>query len=150
MSIVSDYFEAREKLLDSFGFESSSWRVFPLDDRTGEHWMLVGGDHVTGEGAHVVYQGSSGVPMTVDAIRMGKVCSGSIYTQRHLPRWIWRSASHAHTMMLVETGCDMNTLLMVFDDGLEITLPEARRAYAEDWGDGGDGAPVVAYRRSTK
>lgn len=59
--------------------------------------------------SHVVW---SKVPFTKETIRKGnEIYSGTIYTQRFLPKWVYRGPNH--TMVSVDTHTDGNLVLMI-------------------------------------
>lgn len=62
----------------------------------------------------------------------GLVSSGAVYTQRHLPKWVYRRDEHV--MICVDTRVDGNKLLRIFDANKECTDPELRKAYLRRWG----------------
>lgn len=129
---IESYFATRDALLKRFGFEDKAWRVFPLDDQRGMYWMLVGGDKETGRGVTAV---RSNLPFDAEMMEKGEAFySGPIYMQRHLQRGIWRAKEH--TMLLVDTQCDLNTFLMVFENALECTDESLGRIYSRYWGGG--------------
>jgi hypothetical protein len=125
MKAMDEYEAARKAVFDYFGYVEQ-WRVFPIDDQRRQHWMVVGGES---DGA-VVY---SPEPFTDASLEAGKaIYSGSIYTQRHLDKWVWRGREY--TMALVDTQCDGNVVLMVFANALECTDERLKETYRETWG----------------
>lgn len=125
MQLLDDFLELRRKIFDYFGYVED-WRVLPLDDRRGHHWMLM--QHSTGSG-EVAW---SPEPFTEEAIEAGQaVFSAAIYTQRHLPKWVYRGPEH--TMVVVDTNTDGNQLLMIFDNSLECADEYLKETWAECW-----------------
>lgn len=127
---LSSYFEAQDAVLEAFKFDNTAWRVFPLEDKRDLHWMLVGGDKDTGVGCHVAYSPDAFTPTSIEA---GKTLySGMAYHQRHLPKCLWRTDTH--TMVLVDTQCDLNVFLMVFDNVLRCEDAALETLWEEHWG----------------
>lgn len=102
--LIGDYAGLRERILAYFDYVED-WRVLPIDDRTGMTW------HLRGEGPGAVeYTDENGVEF-----------EDEIYTQRHLPKWVYRGADY--TMVLVDTHVDGNQFLAIFDNALEDAQP---------------------------
>ena len=114
------YFKLQGEIYKAVGYEEN-WRVFPLDDQRGCHWMIVGDRTVAW----------SPGPFTLASIETGDVYSGEIYTQRHLSKWVYRG--DGITMVIVDTQTDGNILAMVFDDANECTDEAMKEAWAETW-----------------
>lgn len=113
MKILDDYFDLQEQIHDHFGYKED-WSVIQLDDQTGKYWFL--NNNCDAMASQVCY---SEEPFTEESIEEGKViCTGMIYTQRHLPKWVYRAAEQ--TMICVDTQCDGNKFLMVFDNDKEV------------------------------
>jgi hypothetical protein len=110
-----------------FGYEED-WVRIPLNDLRGKPWMLIGGDE-RGASATFVYADE---PFTEDVIKSGKCIYGMrVYTQRHLPRWVWRKPKL--TMVCVDTQTDGNKFLTVVDTNLECTDEKLKALYTERW-----------------
>lgn len=125
MSLLADqlriFEDSRNAIFAYFGYVEN-WRAFPLEDRTDEYWMLID-EHV------VVW---SPEPFTSATIREGAVIySGHVYTQRHLSKWVYRGPDY--TMILVDTHCDMNVLLMVFKNSLECANGALKDLHEDSW-----------------
>lgn len=124
--LLSQYFELQDQIYTHFGYEEN-WRVIPLEDRTDKPWMLI--ENPDGSGK-VVF---SDEPFTAESVEAGKTIYGSqIYTQRHLPKWVYRAADC--TMVCADTQTDGNKFLMVFDNALECTDDTLKSLYMECWG----------------
>ena len=122
------YFTAKARVHEGFKY-TPDWVEIPLDDAREYHWMLVGGE---GVGATCVY---SDDPFTEKSIRAGKtIYSGSIYTQRFLKKWVYRTKTYV--MVAVDTHTDGNKFLMVFDAARECTDKKMKNAWSEHWGSG--------------
>ena len=97
---------AREAVFKYFGYVEG-WLVLPLDDETGSVWMLPDGD----EGVVIFADSMEQLENEGD----GVYYENQIYTQRHLPKWVYRGAEF--TMIVVDTH---NQLLQIFDNSKEI------------------------------
>lgn len=125
--IVTQYFELQEKLFEYFGYEPD-WKIIPPDPCMGHHWMITGPED--DNSSHVVW---SKVPFTKQSIEEGmEIYSGTIYTQRFLPKWVYRGPNH--TMVSVDTHTDGNRALMIFDNDKECKDQEMMDAFNEKWG----------------
>jgi hypothetical protein len=122
---ITTYFEAKEAVCQLFGY-AEDWRVIPFDDRRGMYWMLTDGE---GYDSKCVY---SEEPLTEDSITDGKIYSGLIYTQRHLPKWVYRTENLV--LVAVDTQIDGNKFLMIFEADKECTDDKLRQLYKECWG----------------
>lgn len=125
-TIVQSFFDAQNALFKYFGY-CPDWRVIPTDDQTGRYWMICGPEDK--RDTKVIY---SDIPFTEKMIEKGEeVYSGTIYTQRHLPKWVYRGTDH--TMISVDTHCDGNQVLMIFDNDKECTDQAMKDLYNETW-----------------
>lgn len=121
---IDQYFSLGRAIHEAFGYREN-WCVIPLDDRRSEHWMLVGGDDGT-----CVW---SPDPLTIASVKDGKtIYSGSIYTQRFLKKWVYRTT--AHVLVSVDTMTDGNKFLMIFDADKECTDEAVHEAWEKRWG----------------
>ena len=126
-NIIEEYFKLQEEIYKHFGY-AESWKVIPLDDQLNRHWMICGPEDENN--TKIAY---SDKPFTPEVIAEGKECySGVIYTQRFLEKWVYRSSNY--TMISVDTRCDGNKLLMIFDNNLECKDEELKKQYMEYWG----------------
>lgn len=127
MKLLKQYFDLQKKIYDYFGYEED-WVVIPLDDCTNRYWSLIQNQY---GGGHVFW-GDAGKCLTLEDITKGEsIYSGVIYTQRFLPKWVFRGAEY--TMVSVDTQCDGNKLLMVFDNNLEIVDEKMKQEYTNRW-----------------
>jgi len=139
MELLKQYSAIEEQVHAYFGYKED-WRVIPLDDQTGKHWMLFQDE--SGKGS-VVW---SDTPFTLHQLRpfvmpdkgsneekepRAAFYSGTIYTQRFLPKWVYEGKEY--TMVCVDTHCDMNVFLMIFTNNLHCTDKELRKAYLDNW-----------------
>ena len=107
MKLLNDYFELQAKIFSRFGY-IEDWRRLPLDDARGYYWRL------DGEGPGTVRFARSEEKL---ASEDGDYYENEIYTQRHLPKWVYRADDY--TLVVVDTRTDENKLLQVFDNALE-------------------------------
>jgi hypothetical protein len=77
------------------------------------YWFVSGGQ---GHGGEVRFAKTA---QDLDDEDAGNYYSNEIYTQRHLPKWIYRGAEY--TMIVVDTHTDGNKFLQIFDNSKEIT-----------------------------
>jgi Bacterial RNA polymerase, alpha chain C terminal domain len=114
-ALLNNYLNLKQQLFDYFGYKED-WVAIPLEDRTEMHWLVSERQPVEGRGM-VTY---SPQPLTADLIFSGSnVYTDSIYTQRFLPKWIYRGEKF--TMICVDTHTDGNKFLAVFDNSKETT-----------------------------
>lgn len=107
MKLLDDYFELQSKIFEHFGY-MEDWRVLPLDDARHYYWRL------DGEGPGNVCFADSEEELDTES---GNYYENEIYTQRHLPKWVYRAADY--TIVVVDTHTDGNQLLQVFDNTFE-------------------------------
>ena len=124
--IVEEYFNVQKRLFDYFGYKQD-WKVIPPDDCTGHYWMIIGPEDKNS--TKIVW---STQPFTQEIIQKGEtIYSGTLYTQCFLPKWVYRASQH--TMVSVDTHCDGNQLLMIFDNDKECTDQVMKDLYNESW-----------------
>jgi len=107
MKLLEDYFDLQKKVFDYFGYVED-WRVIPLDDARHYFWRL------DGEGPGQVRYANTENELDDQSLNYYE---GEIYTQRHLPKWVYRGEEF--TMVCVDTHTDGNKFLMVFDNSKE-------------------------------
>ena len=108
MKQLDEYFRLKEEIHNYFGYVED-WVAIPLDDRRSNYWQILGGE---GRGGEVQWSPNK------DFDDDNEIYSGAIYTQRFLPKWVYRGPEY--TMICVDTQCDGNKFLMVFDNKKEI------------------------------
>jgi len=109
MQLIDDYFKLQKEIYDHFGYVED-WVTIPLDDARDYVWKIVGGDK-----GSVVFADS--IEQLNDE-EVGDYYSNEIYTQRFLPKWVYRTEDY--TMICVDTHTDGNKFLQVFDNSKEI------------------------------
>ena len=105
MHILDDYFELQNKIHEYFGYVED-WCAIPLDDSREYFWRLEG----DGPG-EVLFS------LNEDLTDEDDLYSNQIYTQRFLPKWVYRGEDY--TMVVVDTQVDGNKFLQIFDNKKE-------------------------------
>ena len=108
MELLDKYNEAREQVFAYFGYVED-WRVIPLEDSREYFWRLTG----EGRGDEVQYADTE---EELEA-EEGNYYTDEIYTQRHLPRWVYRGADY--TMVCCDPHTDGNKFLRIFSNANE-------------------------------
>ncbi len=107
MKLLDEYFDIQQKIFDFFGYVED-WRVIPLSDCRDKFWRL------TGDGPGEVQYAD-----TEDELKdeSDNYYVDDIYTQRHLPRWVYRG--DGFTLVCCDPHIDGNKFLRVFDNSKE-------------------------------
>lgn len=106
MKLLDDYFALQQQILDYFGYVED-WVAIPLDDGRAFFW------HLRGEGPGTLEFADGALKLGT-----GEGYEHEIYTQRFLPKWVYRGADY--TMVCVDTRTDGNKFLMVLDNAKEV------------------------------
>lgn len=109
MELLNNYNEARQKLFDYFGYVED-WVVIPVDDTTHYFWQL---DQQPDGSGEVRFADTEEELNTGE----GNAYANEIYTQRHLPKWVYRGEDY--TMVVVDTHTDGNKFLQIFSNEYE-------------------------------
>jgi hypothetical protein len=107
MKLLKEYFDAKKQVHDYFGYVED-WVSIPLDDATDYIWHLSGEGH----GGEVKYA------VNMEDFATGNYYANEIYTQRFLPKWVYRGPEY--TMVCVDTRTDGNKFLQIFDNSKEL------------------------------
>jgi len=118
---LTDYFNLQKKIFDYFGYVED-WVSISLADKTNVYWFLTG----VGENSSYVYRYK---PFTLESVEDVDVYSGEVYTQRFLPKWVYRGEEY--TMVCADTHVDGNKYLMIFDNTKECKDPVLIDTYCE-------------------
>lgn len=110
MELLNEYFRLQDRIYEYFDY-LEDWVVIPLDDNTGMYWRLIGGEGVGGQVRFAK------TPELLDDPGLNYY-SCPIYTQRFLPKWVYRGEDY--TMICADTQTDGNKFLMVFSNDKEI------------------------------
>ena len=113
MKQLDDFFKVRQEIFDYFGYVED-WVVIPIDDARDYIWQLNGRYDDDGKviGGDVVYASK------MEDFEDGEYYGNSIYTQRFLPKWVYRGEDY--TMIVVDTHVDGNKFLQIFDNSKEL------------------------------
>ena len=109
MELLDRYNALRAELFAYFGYVED-WCVLLLDDAREYFWKL------DGEGPGTVKFADTEEELSNEE---GQYYENEIYTQRHLPKWVYRGADF--TMIAVDTHMDGNKFLQVFANANERT-----------------------------
>jgi len=105
MKLLDDYFKLQKEIYNYFGYKED-WVIIPLDDQTDCFWTL-------NEGEGYVRFAETKEKLNSN----GNYYENEIYTQRFLPKWVYRGKDF--TMICVDTHTDGNKFLQVFDNKKE-------------------------------
>ncbi len=105
---IEVYEEARQAIFDHVGYVED-WVVIPLDDQRRRFWRL------DGENRGSVHYADSKEELINEE---GNYYTAEIYTQRHLPKWVYRGKEI--TLVCADTHCDGNKFLFIFDNEKEV------------------------------
>lgn len=111
MKLLNDYFALQKQIYDYFGYVED-WKVIPLEDSTEYYWQLEQDSNGSG-----VVRFAEDMEKLED-IDAGQYYEHEIYTQRFLPKWVYRTKDY--TMISVDTHTDGNKFLAVFDNKKEV------------------------------
>ena len=111
-SSITLYFAVQKEIYEYFGYVED-WRVIPLSDCRKFYW------HLEGDGPGTVYYAN-----TPEDVATGEGYSDTIYTQRLLPKWVYRGPEF--TMVFCDPGVDGNKFLRVFDNAKEVAFATPR------------------------
>lgn len=121
--MLKQYFNLQERIFAHFGYKED-WVTIPLLDLTEQYWFLTGEVH----GGQLVHYNSM---ITPEVVEKGAFFSGPVYTQRFLPRWVYRADDC--TMVCFDTQTDGNRYLAVMSNDREQKDPALLEAFRELW-----------------
>jgi len=113
--LLNGYLQLQDRLFEYFGYKED-WRAIPVDDRTNSYWLLQENEH---GGGLVTYADEKLTTELLDHDNPGTFYADSIYTQRFLPKWVYRGKDY--TMISVDTHTDGNKFLAIFSNAKEAT-----------------------------
>lgn len=104
---IDNYFKLQGEIFKHFGYVED-WVVIPIDDRREFYWRI-NGTEKDGE-----------VEFCTESTFKDEdhLYSDVIYTQRFLPKWVYRAEDL--TMICVDTQTDGNKFLAIFDNKKEV------------------------------
>ena len=106
MEKLNEYFKLQKEIHEYFGYKED-WRILPIVDSRQDFWFKTGGAvrfHDEKE--------------TLEDEESGGYYENEIYTQRHLPKWVY--VGEKLTMIVVDTHTDGNQYLQIFSNDKEI------------------------------
>jgi hypothetical protein len=109
MELLDQYLSLQQQIFDYFGYVED-WAKIPIDDRREYQWSL----NQNRNGSDTVIWGADLSASTYDS---DDYYLDPIYTQRHLPKWVYRGSEY--TMICVDTGTDLNRVLAIFSSAKE-------------------------------
>lgn len=114
---VDAFFRARVAIFAHVSYVED-WRILPLFDSRDQFWSVDDGEvkFSADRGALTYWLAGHDDEYGPHADRL---FFNKIYTQRHLPRWVYRGA--ALTMIVVDTETDVGQLLQLFRNDHEVT-----------------------------
>lgn len=125
MKQLKEYFRLQAEIYSYFGYEED-WVVIPLEDNTDDFWSLSGegrGDELTFSPDKTIMEKFLEYDRDWETAGIGdKIYTDEIYTQRFLPKWVYRGKDF--TMVCVDTHTDGNKFLRVFDNAKEVKNDE--------------------------
>lgn len=107
MDKIDEYFKLQKEIYDYFGYQED-WVAIPIDDSRKYYWTL------NGEGPGEVCFADTEQELINQT---GNYYINEIYTQRFLPKWVYRGEEY--TMICVDTRTDGNKFLQIFDNKKE-------------------------------
>lgn len=109
METLDNYFKLQDEIFKYFGYVED-WRILPLVDSRDCYWTIIGGDR-----GNVRFHEQK---EALEDEEGGGYYEHEIYTQRHLPKWVYRGEKY--TMICVDTNTDGNQYLQIFSNDFEI------------------------------
>jgi len=113
-NLIDAFNQAQQAVYDHVGYVEGyveEWCVIPIDDQTNRFWKIVGT-----ESDGVVRFASTVAILQDDEAEM--YYEYVIYTQRFLPKWVYRGATY--TMIVSDTRTDGNKVLAIFSNNREV------------------------------
>jgi hypothetical protein len=111
------FWSLRKWLHEYFGY-NEDWVTIPMSDERDKWWFIRGAEDDTGRGGEVVMQYQPDEDFDPKLVEDGQCVCWNIYTQRFLPKWIYRGAEY--TMVCCATGVDGNKYLGIFSNDQEV------------------------------
>ncbi len=115
MKLLDQYFELQNKIYEYFGYRED-WVSIPIDDCRKYYWTINGTER---NGEVVFAEGTTADEALKKIEGEGEYYSNIIYTQRFLPKWVYRGENF--TMICVDTQTDGNKFLSIFDNAKELS-----------------------------
>ena len=116
MKELKKYLKAKQKVHDYFGY-MSDWAEIPIESYTNMYWILMQNENGSGIVRFHEKDDETGL------YSLGEnYYEHMIYTQRHLPKWVY--VGKDYTMISVDTRTDGNKFLGIFDNSKRRYLPD--------------------------
>lgn len=106
-SLLENYFDTKKAIFEYFNYEED-WQAFPIDDCTGHYWMR--------ENNTLIY---SDEKFLID-IEDQDIEDQDIEDQKFVNAIISIHPGKDYTMILLDTQCDGNIFLSIFDNKKEV------------------------------
>ena len=107
MKILDQYNTLQAQIFEYFGY-AEDWRAIPIDDTRECFWRLYG------EGPGQLRYAETEEQLDDED---GNYYEDEIYTQRHLPKWVYRGEHY--TMVCVDAHVDGNKFLRILSNDKE-------------------------------
>lgn len=101
-TLINNFFRLQREVHELFEY-TEDWRIFPMIDNREYYWYI--------DGDSVRYCDD----LTFDD---SNTYSGTIYHYRHIRKHVFETSEL--TMVLVDTSCDSNIVLMIFSNDRKI------------------------------
>lgn len=111
MKLLTQYFKLQKEIYDYFGYVED-WVTIPIDDATDYYWTLE--NRSSGNGTVTFAETKEQLADEEKA----DYYQHEIYTQRFLPKWVYRAEDY--TMIVVDTETDGNKYLQIFDTHIQL------------------------------
>jgi hypothetical protein len=119
--IVDAYLSAQEAIFEHVGYVED-WRVIPLDDARGYYWAVDKHEREWCRFAKTQKALEHWLEHDDYGDYGNEVYEDEIYTQRHLPKWVYRGKDF--TLVCCDTHTDGNQLLRIFRNDHEVNVPQ--------------------------
>jgi len=114
---IDEFFELREAIFKHVGYVED-WRVLPLADEREMYWSVDADERVFVKFAPRREALAYWLKHDDWGPYGNELYDNEIYTQRHLPKWVYRGAKV--TLVVVDTHTDGNKLLQLFRNDREV------------------------------
>jgi len=122
---IDQYFSLQKEIHEAFGYQED-YRVIPMDDARDVKWWFL-----TDEKSGKLYYGYTELTEEI-ALEGNEFYSSEIYTQRHLPKWVYRT--NQYTLVCNDTHADLNVFLTIFPNDKELKDEKLKASVTENWG----------------
>lgn len=125
--LIDTYVEAKEAIFKHVGYKED-WSIIPLEDCRDDFWCV---DKFEREWCKHSPKKEALVYWLEDhEDEYGKygdcLYEDEIYTQRHLPKWVYRGKQF--TVVCCDTKTDLNRVLRIFRNDHEVAMPKKKAA----------------------